>query len=177
MGVPFEPLFTAAQMETYARAAVEASQSRAEAVEGGADICGPREHKWDRDGERCVNCGAKDWMGGECSGPREATPPESGGQGEAVGYVSQDELLALKDGVRLTNLWAKPTGQAGTPLYTHQPASAAVTEAMVDAGAIAQWDARKLHDSWKSLTPHQQEGWRHVMRAGLEAALSQGGKP
>lgn len=25
-----------------------------------------RRHRWDRDGERCVVCGAKDWMGGEC---------------------------------------------------------------------------------------------------------------
>ena len=26
-------------------------------------------HKWDRDGERCVKCGDKDWMGTECSVP------------------------------------------------------------------------------------------------------------
>lgn len=24
-------------------------------------------HKWDRDGERCLKCGDKDWMGGPCS--------------------------------------------------------------------------------------------------------------
>lgn len=30
-------------------------------------------HQWDRDGERCVKCGAKDWMAGECSAaPAEA---------------------------------------------------------------------------------------------------------
>jgi hypothetical protein len=23
-------------------------------------------HQWDRDGERCLKCGAKDWMGGGC---------------------------------------------------------------------------------------------------------------
>ena len=26
-------------------------------------------HKWDREGERCVKCGDKDWMGGGCSVP------------------------------------------------------------------------------------------------------------
>lgn len=26
-------------------------------------------HKWDRDGERCVKCGDKDWMGTQCSVP------------------------------------------------------------------------------------------------------------
>lgn len=29
-------------------------------------------HEWDRDGERCLKCGAKDWMGGECT-PRSAS--------------------------------------------------------------------------------------------------------
>lgn len=24
-------------------------------------------HQWDNSGERCVKCGAKDWMGGDCS--------------------------------------------------------------------------------------------------------------
>lgn len=24
-------------------------------------------HEWDGTGERCIKCGAKDWMGGECS--------------------------------------------------------------------------------------------------------------
>jgi hypothetical protein len=28
---------------------------------------GATHHEWDRDGERCVKCGAKDWMGGECT--------------------------------------------------------------------------------------------------------------
>lgn len=26
----------------------------------------PSEHRWDQAGERCVKCGAKDWMGGPC---------------------------------------------------------------------------------------------------------------
>lgn len=25
------------------------------------------DHEWDKTGEQCVKCGAKDWMGGECS--------------------------------------------------------------------------------------------------------------
>lgn len=28
-------------------------------------------HSWSRDGERCVKCGDKDWMGGSCSKPDE----------------------------------------------------------------------------------------------------------
>lgn len=27
-------------------------------------------HQWDADGERCTLCGAKDWMAGECPGPK-----------------------------------------------------------------------------------------------------------
>lgn len=27
----------------------------------------PAQHKWSEDGERCVKCGDKDWMGGSCS--------------------------------------------------------------------------------------------------------------
>lgn len=27
----------------------------------------PYRHEWDADGERCVKCGDKDWMGGPCS--------------------------------------------------------------------------------------------------------------
>jgi len=27
----------------------------------------PSEHRWDQAGERCVKCGAKDWMGGPCN--------------------------------------------------------------------------------------------------------------
>lgn len=30
-------------------------------------------HKWDRDGERCVRCGSKDWMGGYCT-PTDQQP-------------------------------------------------------------------------------------------------------
>jgi hypothetical protein len=30
----------------------------------------PRDHRWDDVGERCLDCGDKDWMGGPCSGPR-----------------------------------------------------------------------------------------------------------
>jgi hypothetical protein len=46
------------------------------------------QHKWDRDGERCVKCGAKDWMGGECCLPETKPEPvepqklkETGGAG------------------------------------------------------------------------------------------------
>lgn len=35
----------------------------------------PRAHRWDGAGERCLDCGDKDWMGGPCSGPRAAQPP------------------------------------------------------------------------------------------------------
>ncbi len=39
----------------------------------------PRDHRWDDVGERCLDCGDKDWMGGACSGPRapEITAPWS----------------------------------------------------------------------------------------------------
>ena len=32
-------------------------------------VAGSSAHQWDRDGERCVKCGAKDWMGGPCTAP------------------------------------------------------------------------------------------------------------
>lgn len=34
-------------------------------------------HKWDRDGERCVKCGEKDWMGGAVCNGRNGTPVAS----------------------------------------------------------------------------------------------------
>jgi hypothetical protein len=33
-------------------------------------------HQWNEDGERCLKCGAKDWMGGPCIQPY-ANPPQS----------------------------------------------------------------------------------------------------
>ncbi|GEM_PF-1611046 len=38
-----------------------------------------RDHRWDDVGERCLDCGDKDWMGSACSGPRapEITAPWS----------------------------------------------------------------------------------------------------
>jgi hypothetical protein len=30
------------------------------------------QHEWNADGERCLLCGDKDWMGGPCGGPRNA---------------------------------------------------------------------------------------------------------
>lgn len=39
-----------------------------------ATLAEPRSHRWNDVGERCLDCGDKDWMGGPCSGPRlEAT--------------------------------------------------------------------------------------------------------
>ncbi|WP_353099147.1 Lar family restriction alleviation protein [Stenotrophomonas lactitubi] len=41
---------------------------------GCVQLGAPRDHRWDDVGERCLDCGDKDWMGGPCSGPRlEAT--------------------------------------------------------------------------------------------------------
>ena len=36
----------------------------------------PAQHKWSADGERCVKCGDKDWMGGSCSVPDEQPAQE-----------------------------------------------------------------------------------------------------
>lgn len=38
-----------------------------------------RSHVWDRGGERCIVCGAKDWMAGACSGPTQAKPTNGEG--------------------------------------------------------------------------------------------------
>lgn len=46
-----------------------------ESLRQSAAETGPREHRWDRDGERCLDCGDKDWMGGPCSGPRSSPEP------------------------------------------------------------------------------------------------------
>lgn len=35
-----------------------------------ATLAEPRSHRWNDVGERCLDCGDKDWMGGPCSGPR-----------------------------------------------------------------------------------------------------------
>ncbi len=39
----------------------------------------PRAHRWDDVGERCLDCGDKDWMGGPCSGPHHPSPGSKGG--------------------------------------------------------------------------------------------------
>jgi len=41
-------------------------------------VAEPKErHQWSQDGDRCVKCGAKDWMGGECRPAKpEVRPPD-----------------------------------------------------------------------------------------------------
>lgn len=46
-------------------------------------------HKWDRDGERCVKCGDKDWMNSKCSIPDTPPAADAKPDGEAV---DTDEL-------------------------------------------------------------------------------------
>lgn len=48
-------------------------------------------HKWDRDGERCTVCGDKDWMGGDCSGPRNA-PMHVGESSFEAWYAAHGEI-------------------------------------------------------------------------------------
>lgn len=45
-------------------------------IDGQRDVAQePRSHRWDDVGERCLNCGDKDWMADPwCSGPRDAAP-------------------------------------------------------------------------------------------------------
>lgn len=38
----------------------------------------PRAHRWDDEGERCLDCGDKDCMGGPCSGPHHPSPGSKG---------------------------------------------------------------------------------------------------
>lgn len=48
-------------------------------VESLNDIPAPRTHTWDDSGERCLNCGDKDWMGGPCRpspAPKASVPVE-----------------------------------------------------------------------------------------------------
>jgi len=40
----------------------------------------PRSHRWDDVGERCLDCGDKDWMADPaCSGPLDAAPGAGNG--------------------------------------------------------------------------------------------------
>ncbi len=47
----------------------------------------PRDHRWDDVGERCLDCGDKDWMGGACSGPRA---PEIAAPWSPIGSAPND---------------------------------------------------------------------------------------
>lgn len=52
---------------------IAAAPSAESDADGEVDATVPRQHQWDRDGERCAVCCDKDWMGGPCNGPRTAT--------------------------------------------------------------------------------------------------------
>lgn len=47
----------------------------------------PRDHRWDDVGERCLDCGDKDWIGGACSGPRA---PEISAPWSPIGSAPND---------------------------------------------------------------------------------------
>lgn len=50
----------------------------------------PIPHTWDRDGERCTVCGAKDWMGGSCR-PRPLSPETIAGIKRRVAEMDPEE--------------------------------------------------------------------------------------
>lgn len=61
-----------AYVSVMAEAAAEIVRLRGEVKKLAAAVPVPRDpkaHQWNDDGERCLICGDKDWMGGPCSGP------------------------------------------------------------------------------------------------------------
>mgnify|MGYP006053968727 CR=1 FL=1 len=46
----------------------------------------PPQHKWDETGEKCINCGDKDWVGCSCSGK-----PNAEAHGKNRREVNSDE--------------------------------------------------------------------------------------
>lgn len=86
-------------------------------------------HKWDAEGERCVKCGAKDWMGGPCT-PKQgddkphaqnAAPQVDGTAVEAqakqrstpASAASEDKIKALEEELEWSDRnWATLTQRA-----------------------------------------------------------------
>lgn len=80
-------------------------------------------HVWNKEGERCLVCGDKDWMGGPCSGPVQPEP---------VGYVNGDELDNMLDNMlddRTATIQGTQSGWRKTPLYLHPPKAGAAAPA------------------------------------------------
>lgn len=50
-------------------------------------------HQWDRDGERCVKCGAKDWMEGPCS----TSIPSADGPSEEAIRLAKDMIAEFPE--------------------------------------------------------------------------------
>lgn len=75
-------------------------------------------HKWDRDGERCVKCGDKDWMNSKCS--ISDTPPAADAKpdGEAVGEV-QNALSFAGSNIFKLELYKGKSVKEGDKIFTH----------------------------------------------------------
>ncbi len=123
-------------------------------------------HKWDRDGERCEKCGAKDWMGGPCTprsstGRREEGPADtprtnaeeyaaSSGEFARVWCVDSDFARKLE---RELNA-ARSATRRNFRLVPEQP-----TEAMIEAGVkdtqpyISHADAEEIYKAMLRFAP------------------------
>ncbi len=104
-----------------------------------------RDHRWDDVGERCLDCGDKDWMGGACSGPRapEITAPWS-----PIGMAPNDGEPHIRglwvtsriDGAPATRKWRQFIGLVNEDGAFVDP----------DYGETFGWEADQF-DAWMPL--------------------------
>ncbi|HHA2913520.1 TPA: hypothetical protein ACOD97_000892 [Stenotrophomonas maltophilia] len=122
----------------------------------------PRDHRWDDVGERCLDCGDKDWMGGACSGPRapEITAPWS-----PIGMAPNDGEPHIRglwvtsriDGAPATREWRQFIGLVNDDGALVDP----------DYGETFGWEADQF-DAWMPLAD--------APGAALSAQPSPGGR-
>ncbi|MCU1145453.1 hypothetical protein [Stenotrophomonas maltophilia] len=134
----------------------------------------PRAHRWDDVGERCLDCGDKDWMGGPCSGPHQSSPG-SKGDAWAINLARESAFGHSNDHAYLPQTrdeangwqpheWVVAAIQAAALTAHPCPGGQdAITSAMVDAaaGVLAKWAGHEDGSRWV-----------HEARDALKAALA-----
>lgn len=124
----------------------------------------PKRHQWSRDGETCVVCGDKDWMGGPC---KPAPQPESE-DGERVllwDKTNQSFKTDPRPACELTTNYRKAykfPGAAARRMATDNPSA----YALADLSAwVASWGEQPVGDG-EAVEAIAGDGTRYYVHAG-----------
>ncbi len=131
----------------------------------------PRAHRWDDVGERCLDCGDKDWMGGPCSGPHHPSPGSKGGAW-AIELARESALGHCND-----HAYLPQTGEETNSWQPHDWVVAAIQTALLSAqpspsGQDVLDCIGRIEEAIEFRVPHDIYAAVHGELAELKAALA-----